>query len=98
MGYDRALMRLIRELSEHHVRSGRCFVSIQLLRNMANATPMRRGACYQSPFRKCPPTIRGKFNAGGGNRTHTGVPPQRILSPQRLPRAWRGTDMALGLN
>src|SRR5262249_40871563 len=24
-------------------------------------------------------------NTGGGNRTHTGVPPQRILSPQRLP-------------
>ena len=25
---------------------------------------------------------------GGGNRTHTGVPAQRILSPQRLPSAW----------
>ena len=24
-------------------------------------------------------------NAGGGNRTHTGGPDQRILSPQRLP-------------
>jgi hypothetical protein len=24
-------------------------------------------------------------NTGGGSRTHTGVPAQRILSPQRLP-------------
>jgi hypothetical protein len=28
-------------------------------------------------------------NTGGGNRTHTGVPAQGILSPQRLPSAWR---------
>ena len=26
-----------------------------------------------------------KSSTGGGNRTHTGVPAQRILSPQRLP-------------
>ena len=26
-----------------------------------------------------------ELSAGGGSRTHTGVPPQRILSPQRLP-------------
>ena len=29
--------------------------------------------------------LRRCVNTGGGIRTHTGVPAQRILSPQRLP-------------
>ena len=32
-----------------------------------------------------PPGNRRKLNTGGGNRTHTGVTPRRILSPLRLP-------------
>ena len=35
--------------------------------------------------RQLPQSNRRNSNTGGGNRTHTGVPPQRILSPQRLP-------------
>ncbi len=35
--------------------------------------------------------IRRKFNTGGGDRTHTGITPQRILSPQRLPFRHAGT-------
>ena len=42
----------------------------------------RRGSMRQ-PCHYC--GIHGLSNTGGGIRTHTGVPPQRILSPQRLP-------------
>src|SRR5262249_12477244 len=33
---------------------------------------------------------------GGGNRTHTGVTPQRILSPQRLPFRHAGALVTAG--
>ncbi len=35
-------------------------------------------------------------NTGGGNRTHTGVPPQRILSPLGLPQASHRARVGLG--
>ena len=38
--------------------------------------------------------IRRKSNTGGGIQTHTVVPQERILSPQRLP--WRGVGLTLG--
>src|SRR6185437_8578815 len=34
---------------------------------------------------------RPDSSTGGGNRTHTGVPPRRILSPLRLPFRHAGT-------
>ena len=83
-------MRLIRELSEHQLRSGSCFVSIQLLRN-GQCHPNATSGVLPSPIGKYPPTIHRKFNAGGRIRTHTGVPPQRVLSPQFLPFRHAGT-------
>ena len=43
-----------------------------------------------------PKATRRTQNTGGGNRTHTGVPAQRILSPQRLPfrQASDSSDMS----
>jgi hypothetical protein len=64
--------------------------SIQRQRNgqcHPNATP----GVLPSPFSKWSSTNRRKSSTGGGIRTHTVVPHQRILSPQRLPFRHAGT-------
>ena len=38
-----------------------------------------------------------KSSTGGGNRTHPGVPVQRILSPQRLPYWWHRRHVGVTL-
>ena len=57
--------------------------SIQRQRNgqcHPNATP----GALPGPPRKYSSVIRPKSITGGGNRTHTGIPAQRILSPVPL--------------
>ena len=68
--------------STQRQRQGRCH---------PNATP----GVLPSPLSKCSSIIRRKYNTGGGNRTHTGVPAQRILSPRRLPWLWHWTDFGV---
>ena len=69
--------------------AGNAFLSGQDEPCLRSPSIPRNGQCHPnatrdvvpSPSSKFPSTIRRKFNTGGGNRTHTGVPGQRILSP-----------------
>jgi hypothetical protein len=64
-------------------------VAIQLLRNW-QCDPNATSGAVSSPFDNNSELICRMVNAGGGIRTHTLVPQERILSPQRLPRGGVG--------